>query len=1262
MGKPQTKSVVKSNVVAVKLAKKKKMKEDKAEKRKANVKTAKKVKQVEKVEKVELPKATKITGIDKLYRTSLVAYDKDDRIIAIANAIGSKKGKPSLYSVSKTGVAVRTQTISDQTQANISYTMTVKQNSSKRAGAILVEDIRVGGEKRKGTAEDSFASFEQPTQKKRKKEEEKKEEEEDGEKKKPKGEEEKKEGEEDGKGDKAGEEAAEKVNVGAEEGEEAAEKVKVGAEEGEEMEEDKLKPTDEEGTPLAHSKESGENIFEAMAGKSDDPPNLAQNKEHRPTLKELASLFGKFLEERYNKDTGKSSDAEGDATPTLDPKDAGLTPVPEKTEEAVEKAAAGAINEVEENTEMSDTDKREAVAAIMMDTEESVRELENTKKALKAISSQMKTDEMLSGGEIRGETQSSSAATGYEIVGTVAGTTEVKEVNDSRKDKIRGANPMDVDRNQRVIVDDDNRLLSNAHESVGGGRTDQTIAASANSVAVLEEDLPLSLTESIAAAAGENRMDTSKDAPPPKGIPTGMEGISGLKFTPEQLAQMKKQKKQDAADQKTRDRESKEQEAFDEEQQQINDKLQALIQEMTQGDEGAMENFNDLMAKITPYVTTMPDDINISQQLQVANMIAQGLREKAKVIDVMTAKPSTQDEIVNALLQENERGILTPGKIGSSGLGAPVFAPDEAVSRLHTLQKTQVLTLTAPEAQLAREQMQPFWNEFKRLQMNAGVHEMEAMPTRLLKDAASTLRIASAVRPDVDLKKESFMKFMFYILHTRLDASNPTTWRHFFLWSASLGYGELTQAQINWLVTGNWNGDIHRETDWRHIKEMTDEGLEHMLDEEVDVVMDITMSRRDMMVLSAQMTAVPAADMPFPGRNVSPSAPPRDHSIHPNGTDSRERRNRETVSTTPHSVFNIPDPRFSTRGGESVPNTKIVVVKNPKWDSESKLKPGDPKHEPEFITQHVPDVGVGSKDVEAAITAAEADRLLDAEPVRLYAPIHSQACDRYLGSRNYQRLSLEVDKYLKNYSQHGWTVDDFAEMFNWNLYVMQLYGSTLYAFVTDIKMQRVVPVFTVDTPRAVVDEYMELNELVKELTRYQQESTDRASRVSGGGASTRPLDEQLGKFFKEQDQADKDKLFDANAITISFPDQAPPGDDVIPDDDRPGPVPDDPPAPADPDAPPVAFGASEQMTPGVWEPKDPQKARMVHPQVLKDSSDPTVGPLDMDRGITLKRRTDDLTLNNASRKRVRHMPASRSGASSDLDRRANIFNMFNGVR
>ena len=169
MGKPQTKSVVKSNVVAVKLAKKKKMKEDKAEKRKANVKTAKKVKQVEKVEKVELPKATKITGIDKLYRTSLVAYDKDDRIIAIANAIGSKKGKPSLYSVSKTGVAVRTQTISDQTQANISYTMTVKQNSSKRAGAILVEDIRVGGEKRKGTAEDSFASFEQPTQKKRKK-------------------------------------------------------------------------------------------------------------------------------------------------------------------------------------------------------------------------------------------------------------------------------------------------------------------------------------------------------------------------------------------------------------------------------------------------------------------------------------------------------------------------------------------------------------------------------------------------------------------------------------------------------------------------------------------------------------------------------------------------------------------------------------------------------------------------------------------------------------------------------------------------------------------------------------------------------------------------------------------------------------------------------------------------------------------------------------------------------------------------------------
>lgn len=1203
-----------------------------------------------------------LTGIARLYKGSLIGYDEDGTIIGVAIATPRSRNFTE-YVVSSTGTLTKSpggKIEKDEFRSNPAFSSTAVVSKPKTGGrkrTIKLSDIAVTDtQKRQGTKrreppeEEIEEQIEKPAVKKAKKGDEQ----------------EKKEEEEEKPGDTPMEEEEDKADDKAETAEEPAEQETTP--ESEQAAEAAEPEPREKNETLATSMEESEQVAEEFAGKSDDPPKRAQGIPE--DIRQMVESINKFMQELNEK--------EGGGNPVSMEEIIGHTPEPKRTEKTMAEETKEVIEEIEKNTDMNDADQSQAVAAAVQNFHDNVQVLETTAKALADTRMKEDTDAdvKLSGGELQAAPTSTHNMTGDSIMETVAhgGGAEVTNSAQIHKQGMDPDNLVDEDRKgQRVTTMDGNQLLSKDYETTQDGITDQGIAASANAVAALEEATTIPMDTSIPRTPEQVEEDMLKSLPKQTRMDEELEPAEDkAKRLKEERAQAKEEARKTAEEKRL----AKEQERTDEAQMRTADKLEQLKQEIANGDAFALQKFNDMMAMITPFIPMQDQDaFEIDKELRVAQQIAQALRKTARVIDVKTAKPATTQEMIDAAIQEHAEGILAPATIGESGLGAPVFAPDEAVSRFHALQKTQVLTITAQEVKLAREQMQPFWNEFRTLQMNAGIHEMETMPTRLVKDGASTLRVSSAVRPDVDQQQESFMKFMFFILHVRLSATNPTTWRHFFMWSAAMGYGELTQAQINWLITGNINGDIHKETDWRHIKDMMDSDLHLMLDEEIDVVQDITMSRRDMMVLSATMTAVPSADMPFPSRNTSPSAPPRDNSTHPDGSsgDTRIRRNRETASTTPHSVFNIPDPRFSTRGGESVPNTKIVVVKNPKYDPKSKLKPGDPKHEPEFITEHIPDVGVGSKDVEAAITAAESDRLLDGQPIRVYAAIHPQACDRYLGSRNYQRLSLEPEKYLKSYSQHGWSVKDFGEMFNWNMYVMQLYGSTLYAFVTDIQMQKVVPVYGIQTPDAVVDEYMELNELVKELTRYQHESTDRASRVTGGGGNTRPLDEQLGKFFKEQEQADKDKLFDANAITISFPDQAPPGSDVVPDSDRPGPPPDNPDAPANPDDPdnpddppptstPSAFSTSSQMSPAVWKPKDPETARMNHPQVLKDSNHPLVGPLDVEYGITNKRRGEPLTLNSASSKRVRFAPTARTNNIHELDKRARMFKMFSGAR
>jgi len=156
-----------------------------------------------------------------------------------------------------------------------------------------------------------------------------------------------------------------------------------------------------------------------------------------------------------------------------------------------------------------------------------------------------------------------------------------------------------------------------------------------------------------------------------------------------------------------------------------------------------------------------------------------------------------------------------------------------------------------------------------------------------------------------------------------------------------------------------------------------------------------------------------------------------------------------------------------------------------------------------------------------------------------------------LGERNYARLGLGAEKYFKSYTQQPFGAEDVQQQFNWNGFVMSVYGPMLYAFVTDMAMQLTEPVFQMDTPAAVTLEFMELNELISELERYQSKSADRSSRVGDSAVAQEPIEKHLDDFFKSRDEEEQEKIADANVVIIALPDQGDP-DVPVPVPARPG--------------------------------------------------------------------------------------------------------------
>ena len=580
------------------------------------------------------------------------------------------------------------------------------------------------------------------------------------------------------------------------------------------------------------------------------------------------------------------------------------------------------------------------------------------------------------------------------------------------------------------------------------------------------------------------------------------------------------------------------------------------------------------------------------------------LRKMSKVTNASKDMPGGDVEAL-LLREQRDKSRTELLKSGVEEAGSPIFFPNESISKLHDAQKQVVMRLTQDEALEIQKEIAPHWHGYQLYRLDAGRTEMESMPTRLLHSGASQLKIGSKIRTDMTQRENSFGDFMFYMLRVR-DQDKVRTWRRFLTWSAALGYNNLTIAQINFMVTANPNGDLHDKVNLSRLLEDQDQSA---LDEPIDVIGGVTWTMEDIHTLNEIVSANPEPLVQYPSRSTHPSAPPVDNSTHKDNSTSVSRQQRTTLAGITSRVEGIPDPRFSKRGGERVENVREITIRNPKWDPKQKKKPGEEGYEEKFIQQEVPDVGVGAKDVLEQESKDMADRLLSGQPVKLYAPIHPNACDRYLGAKNYRRLTMATETYFQKFSGQGFNIEDIETIYTWNAYVLSLYGPTWYAFVTDIDMQRTTPVFDPSTPDAVRDEYMELNELVEELTNFQNKIENRIEREGVG--EVRDAAEETREFLRDTEDDQKQKLMDANAMIISFPqDRLPPG---APE-HVPGEVPDQPPRPGD--VPDDAPDQPNRHAPEVQIGGLPMKARMMDTSPVKSTLSPLIGAKEMDYGIT----------------------------------------------
>jgi len=572
--------------------------------------------------------------------------------------------------------------------------------------------------------------------------------------------------------------------------------------------------------------------------------------------------------------------------------------------------------------------------------------------------------------------------------------------------------------------------------------------------------------------------------------------------------------------------------------------------------------------------TLVDDDVHAENLRKESIKLAYAAKlEFAKGLNIQRMAPPSDREKAETAARDLVRKRANEGSEGAF----PIFAPSHSISEVATIQtklSKKIGMMTIAEASEKRAEMEPWWREYTTVRTNQGVHDMERMPSRIITSSVGDVQLATSVQADISPDEKHFYNFMYWTMREKMENMNGGVyWQDLFTFAAAMGYNDMSEARINWLVTGNPDGDTdHVDFD----------GMDYTLDED-GLSAGLTpriqqfefVNSKDVDVVSRAIAGTPIPTSPVPGKNMSPSAQgggvKREYRIVDgkvvalvDRTQTLEEVGKNVLGGIPSKVSNIPDPRFSERGGKQVPNVRIVTRRNPDWDpkkpdSKEFIHSGDaaPGPNDKFQNVEVADVGAGSRDIGAAIEKAEADRLTAALPFKLYAPIHPQACDRYLGEKNYARLALDPEKYFKSYTQQPFGFSDVQQQFNWNSFVMTVYGPMLYAFVTDVNMQRTQPVFELNAPAGVTFEFMELNELIGELERYQSKSADRSSRVGDSAVAQEPIEKHLSDFFHSRDNEEQDKMADANVAIIALPDQGG-GGTPVPKPARPGEDPDDP--------------------------------------------------------------------------------------------------------
>jgi len=551
---------------------------------------------------------------------------------------------------------------------------------------------------------------------------------------------------------------------------------------------------------------------------------------------------------------------------------------------------------------------------------------------------------------------------------------------------------------------------------------------------------------------------------------------------------------------------------------------------------------------------------------------------------------NTVNEIAAITRQRNvmaKADVLTehgdvPEQVVSENLNPPAvtyMSPTDSIAAWRDRSRSRLAEMTAEQLQEHAQNLVPAWNTWRTEDTFAGVEEMSRMPTRLLTEPTSSVQAMS--KPHANQSAETAAgQFIYWYSHHHMKQED-LDWEKVPEFGAALGL-EMTDARLNWIATGNAKGDIVPGVVFK--------------EEDLDPDAPSDGDPNSTNVLKALARQTPLPQERIPEANHSPNAAPTDMSQGPHKVTPS---NVPTSSDRTGFVNNIPDPRFSERGGQFIPNVDIETTLNPDFDD---TKPEGPDNR-RLIHNVSEDRFAGAHDVMNRLLQAEADRLLKGKPFTMYAPIHSQPVDRFLGVKNYRRLGISIQDYIRDFSELSIVAEDVEQMYKWNAMVLALYGQYIYSFAGYSEMTRTVPVYTPKVPVGVQQEFMELQELMKEVKSYQLVAETRAERVADSAASQRPIEQHLDDFFKSQEQEQREKLFNANSLIIAVD----PGTDL--------PEPEDPATdPEEPVKPPSSGLTMAKNRPspyiGLGEPKKPMSFGV---QGLKSPA--MVGVQEIDRGI-----------------------------------------------